>query len=337
MVEPREMQSRDARKDSPARFLRELRQLRSHVGLDLAELAARAHYPYDVIKAAEAGPSLPALPVLAAYVRGCGGTPADWEERWRAVTDSPASPLLPTRSTGWSEAADAGARVGAASAAPDGHDPDRVMAALNRVAGGMAAAASSSSASGPAASSKPPSGKPPSGGPVSDAPSGDPAAPGDWGFAPTAGKERRESAAAPAWDSAPASLWDPAPKMPSARDSAGLADPVWDPAPAVDPRWDSTPAVHPVWDPAPAPEPARDLATPATSSRNPRPPARQAHYPATAPVRRDSAKPAPAPIAADPAAVPSGSGRRRMPSWRVFAAILTVVLIVVATMLAFST
>lgn len=148
MAEPREMGLRDARKDNTARFLRELRELRNHAGLGYAELAARAHYPCDVIKAAEAGPSLPDLPVLSAYVRGCGGTTAEWEERWRAVTGCPASPVLAARPAGCSEAADAGARVGAASAAADGHDPDRVMAALNRVADGMAASSSSSRAPG---------------------------------------------------------------------------------------------------------------------------------------------------------------------------------------------
>jgi helix-turn-helix protein len=147
LAEPREMRLRDARREGTARFLRQLRELRDQAGLGYAELAARAHYPRDVIKAAECGPSLPDLPVLSAYVRACGGTMAEWEERWRAVAGSPATPLLTARAAGCSEAADAGARVGAASAAADGHDPDRVMAALNRVADGMAAAASTSSSS----------------------------------------------------------------------------------------------------------------------------------------------------------------------------------------------
>ena len=84
MAEPREMRLRDARSDGTARFLRQLRELRDQAGLGYAELAARAHYPCDVIKAAESGPSLPDLPVLSAYVRACGGTMAEWEERWRA-------------------------------------------------------------------------------------------------------------------------------------------------------------------------------------------------------------------------------------------------------------
>jgi Helix-turn-helix domain len=153
VAQPRERESRDARRDDPARFLRELRALRDHAGLGFAELAARAHFPCDAIKAAESGPSLPTLPVLSAYVQGCGGTPAEWEERWRLVTGSPASPLLTARAAPCAEAADAGARVGAASAAAEVDDPDRVMAALNRVADGMAAASSSSSSSGASGSS----------------------------------------------------------------------------------------------------------------------------------------------------------------------------------------
>jgi len=155
VTDPGERELRDTRRDDPARFLRELRELRSHAGLGHAELAARAHYPCDAIKAAEAGPSLPELPVLSAYVRGCGGTVSEWEERWRAVTGSPASPLLTTRGTGWSEAADAGARVNAAPFAADEPGSDRVMAALNRVADGMAATASASSPPSPPAGPAP--------------------------------------------------------------------------------------------------------------------------------------------------------------------------------------
>jgi helix-turn-helix protein len=125
--------------DDPARFLRELRQLRNESGLEHAELAARAHYPCDAILAAEAGPALPDLPVLSAYVRGCGGTVTEWEERWRTLTRSPALTLLPTREAGNSDAAAAGARIGSVSLAADGHNPAIIMAALGRVANGIAA------------------------------------------------------------------------------------------------------------------------------------------------------------------------------------------------------
>lgn len=147
MSDPREKEYRATRRDNPAQFLRELRELRNQARLEQSELAARAHYPIDVVRAAEAGPGLPDLPVLSAYVRGCGGPLSEWEERWRAVTGSPASPILMARAAGCSDAADAGARIGAASAAADSHDPDRVIAALGRVADGMAAAATSSSPS----------------------------------------------------------------------------------------------------------------------------------------------------------------------------------------------
>lgn len=123
--------------DDPARFLRELRQLRNGAGLEHVELAARAHYPCDAILAAEAGPSLPDLPVLSAYVRGCGGTVTEWEERWRTLTRSPALTLLPTRDAGGSDAAAAGARIGSVSLAADAHDPRIIMAALGRVANGI--------------------------------------------------------------------------------------------------------------------------------------------------------------------------------------------------------
>ena len=124
--------------DDTVRFLRELRQLRDGAGLGHAELAARAHYPYDLIKAAEAGPSLPDLPVLSAYVRGCGGTAEEWEERWRTLTRTPSLPVSAARHAGNSAAASAGARIGATTQVVDAPDPSVIMAALNRVAEGMA-------------------------------------------------------------------------------------------------------------------------------------------------------------------------------------------------------
>ena len=142
--------------DDPARFLRELRQLRSGAGLEHTELAARAHYPCDAILAAEAGPALPDLPVLSAYVRGCGGPVTEWEERWRTLNRSPALTLLPTRDAGGSDAAAAGARIGSVSVAADGHDPAIIMAALGRVANGIAAESSPGSVCTPAAAAPAP-------------------------------------------------------------------------------------------------------------------------------------------------------------------------------------
>ena len=124
--------------DDPARFLRELRQLRDGAGLGPAELAARAHYPYDRIKAAEVGPTLPDLPVLSAYVRGCGGTTEEWEERWRSLTSAPTLPLVDARPAGSSTAASAGARIGSISPVADTPDPSIIQAALDRVAEQMA-------------------------------------------------------------------------------------------------------------------------------------------------------------------------------------------------------
>ena len=129
----------DGSADDPARFLRELRRLRDRAGLGHADVAARAHYPCEVIRAAEAGPALPDLPVLSAYVQSCGGAVADWEERWRTLTSSPALPLLSVRTAGCSEAATAGARIGSVSMAADGHNPAVVMAALSRVVSGITA------------------------------------------------------------------------------------------------------------------------------------------------------------------------------------------------------
>jgi DNA-binding XRE family transcriptional regulator len=139
MVETQQTTSYGTPEDDTARFLRELRQLRDYAGLGQAELAARAHYPREYITAAESGPAAPDLPLLSAYVRGCGGTVEDWEERWRALTNTPALPLVSTRSAGYSTAASAGARIGSISPAADIPDPAVIMAALNRVAEKIAA------------------------------------------------------------------------------------------------------------------------------------------------------------------------------------------------------
>ncbi len=137
-MEARQTTACRASGDDSARFLEELRQLRDGAGLGPAELAARAHYPYDCIRAAEAGPELPDLPVLSAYVRGCGGTTEEWEERWRSLTSAPTLPLLPARPAGSSTAASAGARIGSISPASDTPDPSIILAALDRIAEGMA-------------------------------------------------------------------------------------------------------------------------------------------------------------------------------------------------------
>jgi hypothetical protein len=83
-----------------AAFLRDLRALRDRAGLGSRDLAARAHFPEETLKTAEAGPALPSLPVLQAYVRGCGAAETEWEDRWRRLnsdSDSGGGSALPTR------------------------------------------------------------------------------------------------------------------------------------------------------------------------------------------------------------------------------------------------
>jgi len=117
--------------DDQARFLADLRALRDSAAIGYDELAARAHFPSDVLKEAENGPSLPGLPILTAYVRACEGDIPDWEERWRRLNPEVADdPNLPVRPAGASAAAVAGARAGIGVAPPDVYDPDRIRAAL---------------------------------------------------------------------------------------------------------------------------------------------------------------------------------------------------------------
>lgn len=146
----RRMAGYGASGDDVARFLRELRQLRDDAGLGHAELAARAHFPYDIIMAAEVGPGLPDLPVLCAYVRGCGGTTEEWEERWRSLTRTPSLPVSASRNAGRSDAATAGARIGAVTQVGDSPDPSIIIAALSRVAEEMASPGAQSPAAGQA-------------------------------------------------------------------------------------------------------------------------------------------------------------------------------------------
>jgi hypothetical protein len=117
--------------DGQARFLADLRALRDVAAIGYDELAARAHYPSNVLKEAENGPLLPGLPVLTAYVRACEGDVLDWEERWRRLASVvPEDPGLPVRPPGASPAAVAGARAGVGVAPPDVYDPERIRAAL---------------------------------------------------------------------------------------------------------------------------------------------------------------------------------------------------------------
>ena len=117
--------------DDQARFLADLRALRDSAAIGYDELAARAHFPSDIMKEAENGPGLPTLPILTAYVRACDGDVLDWEERWRRLNpEVPEDPDLPVRPAGASAAAVAGARAGVGVAPPDVYDPERIRAAL---------------------------------------------------------------------------------------------------------------------------------------------------------------------------------------------------------------
>src|ERR1700759_5176698 len=117
--------------DDQARFLAALRALRASAAIGHDELAARAHYPSDVLKEAENGPALHGLPILTAYVRACEGGVLDWEERWRRLNPGAAGArALRVRPAGASPAAQAGARAGVGVAPPDVYDPERIKAAL---------------------------------------------------------------------------------------------------------------------------------------------------------------------------------------------------------------
>ena len=117
--------------DDQARFLADLRSLRDSAAIGYDELAARAHFPSDILKEAENGSGLPGLPILTAYVRACEGDVTEWEERWRRLaSEVPEDPDLPVRPAGASPAAVAGARAGVGIAPPDVYDPERIRAAL---------------------------------------------------------------------------------------------------------------------------------------------------------------------------------------------------------------
>jgi transcriptional regulator with XRE-family HTH domain len=78
-------------------FLRDLRALRSREGLSIAELAARTGLSQDTIAAAADGPVRPTLPVLEAYVRGCGDSLEAWEGRWKDLPPATSSNQIAPR------------------------------------------------------------------------------------------------------------------------------------------------------------------------------------------------------------------------------------------------
>ena len=66
-------------------FCDDLRTLRERRGLSIDELSAIAHFPPETLTAAETGPTRASLPVVEAYVVGCGEDPGPWEDRWREL------------------------------------------------------------------------------------------------------------------------------------------------------------------------------------------------------------------------------------------------------------
>jgi DNA-binding XRE family transcriptional regulator len=190
-----------------AAFLRDLRALRDQAGLGPRDLAARAHFPEQTLTTAEAGPDLPSLPVLQAYVRGCGAGEAEWEDRWRRLNASDSGsqgPALPTR------------------APSSARQPTRVMADQDTVGLGLARVAR-----GLVPLSPDPAGPSPEMGtrtPFGDAPAGN--------------GGTRPSAEFSAYDNGTAGTggwFDPAPKTSSPPASSYTPPPAAPPSPPVSP------------------------------------------------------------------------------------------------------
>src|SRR5262249_4647090 len=74
--------------DNTAAFARDLRVLRSKIGLDFPDMAEKSHYTMRTLASAAGGLRLPTLPVLIAYVNACGGDVGDLGERWGRPTRS---------------------------------------------------------------------------------------------------------------------------------------------------------------------------------------------------------------------------------------------------------
>ncbi|WP_125262933.1 hypothetical protein [Streptomyces alboflavus] len=69
-----------------------LRKLRREAGSPpYRAMAEDAGYSIAALSRAAAGEALPSLALTLAYVRACGGEPAEWEQRWQAVRDEEAA------------------------------------------------------------------------------------------------------------------------------------------------------------------------------------------------------------------------------------------------------
>ncbi|QIS20851.1 NB-ARC domain-containing protein [Nocardia terpenica] len=76
----------DGRSGPLAAFAGDLRKLRAAAGNpSYRQMASVAMYSPSVLSEAASGYRLPTLQVTQAFVRACGGDPAEWEHRWREV------------------------------------------------------------------------------------------------------------------------------------------------------------------------------------------------------------------------------------------------------------
>jgi hypothetical protein len=66
-------------------FARDLRALRAKAELEYPEMAETSHYTMKTLASAAGGLRLPTLPVAVAFVQACGGSVAEWEERWQKL------------------------------------------------------------------------------------------------------------------------------------------------------------------------------------------------------------------------------------------------------------
>ncbi|WP_326583172.1 hypothetical protein OG889_31900 [Streptomyces sp. NBC_00481] len=74
------------------RFAFELRKLRTEAGgLTYRAMAEQAGYSITTLSQAAGGEQLPTLPVALAFVRACGGDPAEWEIRWHQAVEEAAA------------------------------------------------------------------------------------------------------------------------------------------------------------------------------------------------------------------------------------------------------
>jgi len=296
--------------EETAAFLRDLRALRDQAGLPLGELAARAHFPEDALAAAEAGPALPGLPVLEAYVRACGASAARWEDRWRRLSQGTVTAIgLPTRQPAMAKAP---ARI-----VPFPGADEREMAGIPPVsAEAMLAAAAEPSVPpvpAPAPSPLEPSPLEPSA-PEPSAPAASTPAPG------------MPPASAPH----PAAPAEPSPAQPTVTVPVPEASPSWfepaartgsfQPAPAIQPPATASAAVPPATAPPAAMMPP--TAPPPTAAPRTPPPA------AEQPPAAQSAAPN------QPAAANTATGHRAEPEHRRTAAALAAIAVVVVVLAA---